>query len=298
MVKTRGTQVMTGEVIQLKAQFGNAAGIPMDLAGFPRIQIIQPNEAIYRDYTSVGVYKISTGLYGLNFEVPINARPGVYSDNWLGMDAYGGTVRGSFNFVVSNTNLAAPNIDGYLHLGDLPTRDLSQNALININKLMQCLRVRLRSSGMRPTIGPNGNTVYEACDIFTIDDLFGFLCCSLSEFNNTPHYTEFAWEDLIVVEFRDVIVEGAYIMALASQALIEKGREFVISDNGISFQPPAVADMLSGQMSTLLGPYRDKLRNIKYSMKPSPKGLGTLRITAVAPQFLRLRHRRAGQWAI
>jgi hypothetical protein len=298
-MKTRGTQVMTGQIIQLKAQFSNSNGIPTDLAAFPRVQIIQPNTAIYRDYSSAGVYKISDGLYALNFEVPINARAGVYSDNWYGqLDGYGSSVRGSFNFVVANTNLAAPNIDGYVHLGDVPELDLSQTAIININILMEILRKRLQSSGMRPTIDASGANVYESCDIFSISEMFAFLCSSLSEFNSTPHYTTFSFEDQIVVDFRDVIVEGAYIMALASKALIEKGREFTVSDNGISFAPAAVSEMLNGQMSTLLSLYREKLKQIKYSMKSLPLGLGTLRLTSISPLLMRLRHKRQGQWNV
>ena len=295
---TRGTQVITGGIIQLKAQFNNPSGIPTDLATFPQVQIIQPNTAIYRDYSSAAVYKISEGIYGLNFEVPINAMVGVYYDNWLGQDGYGFTTRGSFNFVVANTDLAAPNIDGYIHLGDIPETDFSQNALVNINRLMQLLRIRLQSSGVRPTKDAAGNDTYENCNIFSIEEMFTFLCSALSEFNSTPHFTSFTWEDATVIDFRDVIVEGAYIMALASKALIEKGREFTISDNGLSFQPPAVADLLNGQMGTLLSAYREKLKYIKANMKPGPLGLGTLRITAVSPLLLRLRHRRAGQFLI
>ena len=295
---TRGTQVPNGGVIQLKAQFVNAAGIPSDLASFPLVQIIQPNTAIYRDYSSVGVYKVSTGIYALNFEVPINAMVGVYNDAWRGEDGYGFTTRGSFNFIVANTDLAAINIDGYLHLGDIPESDLSQEALVNVNRLIHMLRIRLQSSGVRITKDDDGNTVYENCNIFSIEEMFTFLCSSLSEFNNTPHFTTFTWEDNTVIDFRDVIVEGAYIMALASKALIEKGREFTISDNGLSFQPPQVSDLLNSQMSTLLGPYREKLKYIKSNMKPSPIGLGTLRITAVSPLLMRLRHRRAGQFLI
>jgi len=295
---TRGTQVPNGGIIQLKAQFNNAAGIPTDLATFPSVQIIQPNSAIYRPYSAAGVYKISTGVYAINFEVPINAMTGVYYDNWRGSDGYGFTTRGSFNFVVANTDLAAPNIDGYLHLGDIPESDLSQAALANVNRLIHMLRIRLQSSGVRVTKDGYGNTVYENCNIFSIEEMFTFLCSSLSEFNSTPHFTEFTWEDDIIIDFRDVIVEGAYIMALASKALIEKGREFTISDNGLSFQPPQVADLLNSQMGTLLGPYREKIKYIKANMKPNPKGLGTLRITAVSPLLLRLRHRRAGQFLV
>jgi len=295
---TRGTQVPNGGVIQLKAQFNNSSGIPTDLPNFPSIQIIQPNSAIYRDYTSVGVYKVSTGIYALNHEVPINALTGVYYDNWRGADGYGYTTRGSFNFIVANTNLAAPNIDGYVHLGDIPESELSQNATINVNRLMNILRFRLQSSGVRPTTDDDGNTVYENCNIFSIDEMFAFLCSSLSEFNSTPHFTTFSWEHTLILDFRDVIVEGAYIMALASKALIEKGREFTMTDAGVSYQPPAVADMLNGQMSTLLGAYREKIKLIKSSMKPSPLGIGTLSITAVSPLLLRLRHRRAGQFLV
>lgn len=295
---TRGTQVPQGGTIQLKAQFNNAYGIPADLSTFPSVRIVQPNEAIYRDYSSVGVYKVSTGIYALNWECPINSMVGVYSDTWLGVDGYGYTVRGSFNFIVSNTDLAANNIDGYLHLGDIPATDLSQADITNINRLMQILRIRLQSSGVRPTTDSDGNTIYENCNIFSIEEMYTFLCSSLSEFNNIPHFTDFAFSDDVVVDFRDVIVEGAYIMALASKALIEKGREFIISDNGLSYQAPAVADLLNGQMSTLLGPYREKLKYLKANMKPSPIGLGTLRITAISPLLLRLRHRRAGQFLV
>lgn len=296
-MKTRGVVIGTAESVQLKAQFSDPLGNPGDLNSFPRVQIIQPNSAIYQEYTSIGVYKIDTGLYGFDFAVPINGPVGVWTDVWqgtLGEENY--IIRGSFNFIVSNTNLAAPNIDGYFHLGDKPRINLSQEAIQNINHLMELLRLRLQSSGRHQTKDSYGNIVYENCDIFSVDELYAFLCSSLAEFNLTPHFTFFKWEEPVVVDmFADIIVEGAYIMALASKALIEKGREFNVTDNGISFQPPAVADLLNSQMGTLLGPYRDRLKSIKYQMKPNPLGLGTLRITAVAPQMLRLRHRRARQ---
>ncbi len=294
-MKTRGTLVGTGDTIQLKAQFQDALGNLTDLNSFPRVQIIQPNSAIYQEYSSLGVYRISTGIYGYDFKVPINGPVGVWTDLWqglLGTENY--LIRGSFNFIVSNTNLGAPNIDGYVHLGDEPVYNLSQEAIININHLMKLLKLRLQSAGRHQIKDEYGNILYENCDIFSTEELYAFLCSSLAEFNLTPHFTQFVWEESIIVDcFADIIVEGAYIMALASKALIEKGREFNITDGGISFQPPAVADLLNGQMGTLLSLYRDKLKGIKYQWKPQPLGLGTLRITAVAPQYMRLRHRRA-----
>ena len=296
-MKTRGTLAGTGDQIQLKAEFRDAQGNLADLNEFSRIQIIQPNSAIYMDYTSGGVYRLSEGLYGYTFDVPLNGGLGVWMDNWQGLmgnPAY--LIRGSMNFIVTNTNLGAPNIDGYVHLGDEPVFNLSQQAIININRLMRVLRLRLQSNGRHQTKDGYGNIVYENCDIFSVDEMHAFLCASLTEFNLTPHFTTFVWEQTEVPDmFGEVIVEGAYIMALASKALIEKGREFNITDNGISFQPPQVSDLLNSQMGTLLGPYRERLKHIKYQFKPSPLGLGTLRISAVAPQYLRLRHRRERQ---
>lgn len=296
-LKTRGTLVGTREIIQLKAQFRDGYGNLADLSSIPRIQIIQPNSALYMDYSSVGVYQISTGTYALDFTTPLNGPVGVWCDNWQGiMGTPGYLIRGSFNFIVTNTNLGAPNIDGYVHIGDEPIFDLSQTAIININKLIKLLKHRLGSSGRRQTKDGYGNIVYENCDIFSNEELHMFLCAALTEFNLIPHFTSFTFEEQIVVDyFGEIIVEGAYIMALLSKALMEKGKEFNISDNGISFTPPAVADLLNSQASSLLGPYREKLKLIKHQFK-SILGLGTLRITAVAPQYMRLRHRRENQF--
>lgn len=40
----------------------------------------------------------------------------------------------------------------------------------------------------------------------------------------------------------DLVVEYAMYMALMSNSLIEKGREFAYSDNGIQLNPPALAE--------------------------------------------------------
>lgn len=296
-MKTRNDIIGTGQQVQLKTLFSDNNGDPVDTTGLPTISIISPDSVVYLPPTTAGVYKISTGLYAYDFTVPVNGPVGVWVDEWAG-SVPPDILEGTFNFIVSNTNLGQPHIDGYEQLGDLPSLDLSQTAIHNINILMNILRKRLQSSGWHMIKDANGNLVRENCDIFSVDELFAFLCASLSEFNNYPHFTGFTWEDNIVIEFRDVIVEGAYIMALASKALIEKGREFTISDNGLSFQAPPVADLLNSQMSSLLGPYREKIKYIKANMKPSPLGLGTLRITAVAPQLLRLRHRREIQWPV
>ena len=162
---------------------------------------------------------------------------------------------------------------------------------------MKLLKQRLRSEGRHPVM-INGQIEYQNCDIFNKDDLIGYLSLALSDFNSVPYFTWFTWEDVEVVNFRDIIVMGAYIQALLGAALIEKGREYSITDNGISFTPPAVADLLNTQATTLMSSYRETLKMIKNTMRSSPIGLGTLRITSVAPAILRLRHKRFGQFNI
>jgi len=290
-LKNRGDILAPGDVIELKVQFKDTSNLPRDLDAFPEIQIVEPTSTIYKDYGSTGVYKIDTGTYGFAFTVPINGPIGVWVDNWRGlMSAL--TVEGTFNFIVLDQSTDG-QFDGYAQLGDAPVYNLSEEAIININRLMHILRRRLQSSGRHVVYDQYGNKLYENCDIFSVDELFSFLEASLNEFNSIPHFTDFTWEWPIVVDqFADVIIEGAYIKALFSKALIEKGREYNITDNGASFTPPAVADMLNNQANSLLAPHRERVKFIKHNLKPAGIGLGTLRMTSVAPQVMRLRHRR------
>ena len=121
-----------------------------------------------------------------------------------------------------------------------------------------------------------------------------FVVNALSEFNQIPYFTFFTWEDTMIInQFHAILVDGAVLMALASQALIERGREYSITDSAVSFTPPTVSELLETQYSTLLTQYWDKIKYIKNSLRPSPKGLGTLTMTGSrSPQFARLRHLR------
>ena len=102
--------------------------------------------------------------------------------------------------------------------------------------------------------------------------LVTFVVNALSEFNQIPYFTFFTWEDTqIINEFHAILVDGAVLMALASQALIERGREYSINDNGVSFTPPSVAEMLNTQWNTMLTQYFEKLKLIKNSMRPGCK---------------------------
>jgi hypothetical protein len=141
---------------------------------------------------------------------------------------------------------------------------LSDQAIQNCNKLLKLLKDRLRSSGKATAIDLHGNTVYIDCDIYSADMLISFITLSVCDFNQTPHFTFYTLEDTKFVDsFTEVLVEGATVYALASQALIERGREFQMLDSGVSFTPPSIAEMLNTQFSTLLAHHFEKLKLIK-----------------------------------
>lgn len=298
-VRYRSETVNQTDSVRLRAQFRDLLGQPTDLDAFPQISIIQPSGNVLLGPTSAGVAHIGppgSGLYEYELKIGINDSIGVWTDFWSGtLDGYVAT--GEFNFVVINTQLPATNSDGYIHLGDDVGFDYSQIAIFNINKCLKALRARLNSSGKVLTKDVYNNPIYVDCDIYSVDMLVTFLADSLTLFNEIPHFTLFTFDDSeIIKQFQNVIVQGATIMALSSKALIERGREFTISDNGLNFTPPTMSEMLSTQWQKEMDNHFEKVKIIKANMKPSPLGLGTLTITAARnPLVSQLRHRRARQ---
>lgn len=294
VIKARGELIDVTDQVNLTVQFRDTAGNPVDTDSFPMIQIIQPSGLTSIAPTSAGVSKIGVGKYSFIYTIPINGPYGVYNDVWT---AYinGFRVQTSFDFVVLHTQVPAINTDGYVHLGDDPGFNYSQAAIKNINKLLKSLRARLNSRGKSKSTDGYGNIVYVDCDIFSIDMLVTFLATALWDFNQVPFFTFFQFDDDNFVEqFGEILVEGATLYALASKALIERGAEFTVTDNGLNFNPPTVSELMNTQYSTLLTHYWEKLRMIKASLRPAPKGLGTFSMTsAINPAFARLRHLRA-----
>jgi hypothetical protein len=287
--------IQPGDTVSLRARFRGADGQLTDLDSFPEITIIQPSGGIAVGPTSAGTYRLAVGEYGFDYEVGLFPAIGVWRDTWTGI-LTGFEVRGEFTFVVGTTQMPSINSDGYIHLGDDPGFDYSQTAINNINHLLKSLRARLNAAGKHRTTDEFGNVIYKDCDIYSTDDLVSFVAQALSMFNEIPHFTFFTFEDTVIIEqFHDVLVQGATLIALSSQALIERGREFQINDNGIGFTPPTISELLSTQWSTELTNWWDKVKLIKHNMKPSPLGMGTLRFLGTAPQFKRLRHLRQRQ---
>lgn len=293
-IKARGEFIDVTNQVNLIVQFKDGNGEPINTDSFPKISIIQPSGLVLLAPTSTGVAQLSTGKYSYIFTVPINGPYGVFNDVWSGF-INGFRVETTFSFVVAHTQMPAINTDGYMHLGDNPGFQYSQAAIKNINKLIKSLKARLNSSGKAKSVDGYGNTIYVDCDIFSVDMLVTFLATGLWDFNQVPYFTFFKFDDDDFIEqFGEVLVESATLYSLASKALIERGREFNITDNGLSFTPPTVSELMNTQYSALLANYWEKLKLIKNSLRPAPRGLGVFSMSsAVNPAFRRLRHLRA-----
>lgn len=293
--KQRSETIGNGDTVVLKVQFKDNDGYNADLDTYPNISIVQPSGNVMLGPTSAGVYRISTGLYAYNFAVGLTENIGVYFDVWNGYLS-GSPVSGSFNFIVVNTQLPAINSDGYLHLGDEVGFDFSQTAILNINKFIKGLKARLSSSGKARIKDQYGNIVYQDCDIYSVEQLAVFAVTALSAFNEIPHFTAYTFEDSeIITIFYEVILQHAVVYALASKALIERGREFSINDNGVSFTPPGISEVLGSQFSTELNNWFEKVKLVKSNMKPRVLGLGTMTSIGSSNAISKFRHRREGR---
>jgi hypothetical protein len=294
VIKARGELIDVTDQVNLTVQFKDSNGNPINTDSYPKISIIQPSGLVALAPTSVGVTQIGTGKYSYIFTIPINGPYGVFNDVWVGF-VNGFRVETTFSFVVNHTQTPSINSDGYIHLGDDPGFQYSQLALKNINKLVKSLRARLNSSGKAKSADSYGNTIFVDCDIFSTDMLVTFLASSLWDFNEVPYFTSFDFDDVGFIEqFGKILVEGATLEALASKALIERGREFQFTENGLNFNPPTVSELMTTQYSTLLSHYWEKLKYIKNSLRPAPRGLGVFSMNSgMNPAFARLRHLRS-----
>lgn len=151
------------------------------------------------------------------------------------------------------------NTDYKMILGDHVDFDFNQDEIKNINLLLRSLKDSLASN-------PSPDKT-KSVEIFSTEVLVEFLVLSLSEFNQTPEFSNFTFQDENFIRvFRDILVEGAVLKALTSQALIERGREITLTDCGVSFVPPNISDMLQAQYRDMVNIHFEKLKNIKMNI--------------------------------
>jgi hypothetical protein len=283
-----------GRDVDLYVRFVDSVGNPVNADDTPQVEIYDSTETIQRRLSNIGVGLISDnqdGLYYLNYDIPENAPDGYWYHRWVA--EIGGTeVENTFEFMVISSGDVIESDLPIFSPGDPVPWNFTKEEVYGINILLKMVKCRVKNDGTRKV--RDGNEYVDVpCSIFTDTELICFLVNSLSSFNQYPHFSQFKFSDPQIYEiFAEVVVQGAVLLALAAQALIEKGREFNITDNGVTYQPPAVSEILNTQYSTQLQDYKEKLKMIKCSLKPNPLGLGTFRVTAISPAYLRLRHLR------
>lgn len=285
--------VILGHSINLEIKVLNALGQTTDADSAPWVEIKDANGSTIRSLSPSGVVRVDTGTYRLTYTPPTTSRSGIWTDHWRAV-VDGFTTDAALQFIVLSTN-ASIDVAG-LQIGDTPCKIYTQAEIAGINVLLAQLKCRLKNNAKAQTLDEYGQKTYVDCPIFTDDELLCFLNGSLSEFNQTPHWTNFSYDHTVIYERNaHVIVEGAYIIALGAQMLVEAGREFTVTDNGITMQPPPLSTTINNQFGALLTAHTERLKFIKCSMKPAPMGVGTFRVLAVSPAFLRLRHLRQRQ---
>lgn len=293
---TNSRSGIRGRIIELYVLFIDPAGNPVNADSTPKVEITDSNGTIRQTLTKSGVSLVDDpGLYLLSFEIPLTGPDGYWNDRWVAVIG-GETVENTFEFLVLEGGSVAFTKAPNNVPGDAFEFSFTKEEIVGVNRLLSVLKKRLKSDGTVKVPDGQGGFTDESCPIFSDNELICFLVNGLSEFNQYPHFTGFTFADVQIQDlFMDIIVQGAVILALAAQALIEKGREFSITDNGVTYQPPQVSEMLNSQYSAQLQDYKEKLKMIKSSLKPGPLGLGTFRVTSINPNFLRLRHLRERQ---
>jgi hypothetical protein len=253
---------------------------------------------VRRALSNVGVGLVidnQDGLYLLSYDIPEDGLvDGYWTDRWVAN--IGETqVENSFQFNVLISGEISEADKPSFDPGDPVPWNFTKEENNGINILLKMIKFRLKSDGTRK-VRDGDQFIDSPCSIFTDAELISFLVNSLSSFNQYPHFSQFTFADpQITGLFADIILQGGVLLALAAQALIEKGREFTITDNGVTYQPPQISEILNSQYGAQLADYKEKLKAIKTSLKPEPRGLGTFRVTSISPNFLRLRHLRERQ---
>ena len=287
---TTSRQVILGSSVILEIDIRSANGETIDADSQPSVSIIDSEGVTRRASSSTDVYRIDTGRYRYTYSVPSSAPTGTWVDLWSAT-VNGLPTEARLNFIVLT---AAADIDASgKNIGDDPDISYTQTEIEGINRLLSCLKARLKNNLEVETTDAYGNITFTDCTVFTDEELTWFLRCSLSEFNQTPHFSDFTFGDEVIYDrFGYVIVEGAWIMALAAQMLIEAGREFTITDNGVTMNPPQLSATMNNELSQFVARHTEMLKYIKTSIKPRPRGFGGFRVLAISPNYLRLRHLR------
>jgi hypothetical protein len=285
-----------GRSVELYVRFVDAAGNPVNADDTPKVEISDSAGTVRQSLTHVGTSLADDpGIYCFTYDIPKTAPDGYWVDRWVAKIG-NETIERSFDFLVISAGDIEESDEPEHYPGDPHIWEFTEDEVYGINRLLRMLKCRIKNDGVRKVPNAEGGYTEVECSVFTDDELICFLTSALSGFNEYPHFTQFTFSDpQIYTLFAEIVVQGAVLLAFAAQALIEKGREFSITDNGVTYQPPQISEILNSQYSAQLADYKEKLKIIKASLKPQPLGLGTFRVTSINPNYLRLRHLRERQ---
>jgi len=288
--------VTRGQTVELYVRFLDAIGNPVNADDIPKVEIRDSLGTIRQALTNVGTALVENpGLYSFSYSVPKNFVDGYANDRWVAKIG-NETIEQTFEFLVISSGSIEETEKPIPYPGDKVEFDFNEDEVYGVNVLLKMLKCRVKNDGTRKVPDGEGGYIIEDCSVFTDSELICFLVSSLSGFNQIPHFTHFTFADQIIYTiFAEIIVQGSALLAFAAQALIERGREFSINDNGVTYQAPAISEILNSQYTAQLADYKEKLKIIKSSIKPGPVSIGTFRVTSVSPNYLRLRHLRARQ---
>lgn len=288
MATSDDRQVILGNEITLEIIVRNALGTPTDADSLPELEIVDADGNVMREQSTDGVLRVGTGIYKYVYTVPEGSKTGIWYDQWS-LQVNGLHTEASLNFVVLSQSTSVSSVGP--QIGDEPVQSYSEAEINCINSLLEKLKMRLRSKLYSEVVDEYGNTTFEECNVFSNDELVYFLELSLSEFNSVPHFTEYTFACICDL-FSHLIVEGAWIFALAAIGLSEQGKMWQISDNGITTTPPDIAGYINTQLSTFMTNHREQVKFAKASIKPNSLGIGTFRLGTRHPGIARLRHLR------
>jgi len=136
------------------------------------------------------------------------------------------------------------------------------------------------------------NDTDSSCEIFSDSQCLSYVDLALQSVNSHPTWTFYTLESL-PRDWYNVVVLGAYVYALNAQGLVERARNFVISDQGVNYNPPDLPGHFQSLAQAMESKFEAEKERIKANVRPAPVGLGSTRVLTPNPAILRLRHLRA-----
>lgn len=138
------------------------------------------------------------------------------------------------------------------------------STLKSLTALTELVQFRIAAVSKQQIIEPNGNVKIVEASIFEPEDVQRALNLSLSAFNMSPPVTYLKFTDEENMDqLSDLLVTYAAHLLLTNKALVEKGREYSVKDNGIEYEAPQLGNFLLGTSDNLYRYWYERVRVLK-----------------------------------